>query len=417
MSKLDRGLPEWASYLLKALFVMIFPLHFSFSDPLQILVLPSTGLLFPSQYYGAMPELVVDNSYAIYMLSSVLRNFIVGIIIASPGIYFNYKLARTSLNKSSWIRGIGLSAAIYFLTFGVMLFLTQFMYSPFPEYYQDTLWDLSNKLGYYPTLVMGVFIILPLVLRQAVIISVPSDLHDYSVRDIESTPKFNLSREKILSAILWLTICFAPYVFQLDYGWYNRGYMWTSFLIDYRFGENWYYYIDTMSLVFDGNFALFFNIPFFAILFAFNFAFVRDVYRYLRKTITRSRLVGMAVFSGLFPFIAMLGMGGIASLIAGMYMLYLPIPLPILQIVGFLLVRYHRPQIVQSERVWKGERTRMWWETDEKRREEPAPVVNTTPEKPKRHREEVITVPIRYRFLSRIRNLKSRNQSQHEEVF
>ncbi|MCK5264501.1 MAG: hypothetical protein KAR03_02750, partial [Candidatus Thorarchaeota archaeon] len=79
----------------------------------------------------------------------------------------------------------------------------------------------------------------------------------------------------------------------------------------------------------------------------------------------------------------------------------------IIQFVGLLMVRYHRPEIDQSERVWKADRDTMWWETEKVRREVQIPT-QSTPEKPIRHREETITIPVGYLFLSRIRSLRSR---------
>jgi len=404
--KLQRGLPEWLSYLLKALFVMIFPLSFYFTDPLHLLLLPANGLLFPTNLY--FPETLFDFSFILSMLSSIFRNFLIGLIIALPGIYYNYKLARAPLNQSFWKRGIGLAAAIYFITLGITLFLSMTIFSPFSPLLDD-LYYLYSKILYYPSLVMAVFIMLPLFLRQATIISVPSDLHDYSMRDIESTPKFNISREKMLSAIFWLVICFAPYAIEYDiYSWYGS-YMATSFLMDYRIGSSVYYITDTISLSFQGQIAMLPNMPFFALLFAFNFAFVRDVYRYLRKTITRNRLIAMAILSCLFPLLISFGLSGL--FIFGLYVVLIPIPLPIIQFVGLLMIRYHQPQIVQSERVWRGDRAEMWWETEKRKRTEPI-VYQATPEKPVRHREEVITVPLIDLFLSRIRKLKWRNNSE-----
>lgn len=400
MSKLVRGLPEWANYLLKVLFVMIFPLFIYASDISQILFLPSSGFIFTS--IQNFPAYLVD-FFVIQVLNTILRNFIIGIIIAFPGIYFNYKLTRTPLHKSSWKRGIGLSTAIYFITLTMVMFLSQFMFSPILGW-NDSYWELYNKIIYYPSLVLGVFIILPLVLRQAIIISVPSALHHYSMREIESSPKFNLSREKMLSAIFWLFICFAPYTFQYDrYSWYG-GYMYTSFLMDYRLYQNWYEFTNTISVTLLGQMAMFPNIPFVALLFALNFMFVRDVYRYLRRTISKQRLIGMAILSCLFPLILTMGPGGFY--IYG-YMPFLPIPIPIIQFVGLLIVRYHRPEIDQSERVWKADRDTMWWETERVRREVQIQT-QSTPEKPIRHREETITIPVGYLFLSRVRSLRSR---------
>lgn len=399
---LDRSLPEWVSYLLKVIFVMIFPLTVTASNFLQIFLLPSNGLLFPLiQYY---PELLVDFSFVLIILSGILLNFILGIIIAIPGIYYSYKLAREPLHKSCWLSGIGYSAVIYFFTLGMVMSLSLLMYSPTSGF--SDLWEVYMRVLYYPSLVFGVFIILPLVLRQAVIITVPPDFHHYSMRDIEAIPEFNVSREKLLSTIFWLFICFTPYSIQYNpYNWYGV-YLFPSLLMDYRIGLNWYGYSDTFYMYFSGQMALFPYIPFTALLFTFNFAFVGDVYRYLRKTITWNRLMAMAIFSCLFPFFLSIGLGGMY--LFGWYVM-LPIPIPIIQIAGLLIVRYHRPDTSQNDRIWRGERSTIWWGS--KKREETIQV-QATPEKPFRHRDETINVPLRYRILSKIRLLKSRVLSE-----
>jgi len=387
---------------------MIFPLSFIITNPLYILILPVNGLLFPTNLY--FPETLFDFSFIFSMMSNIFRNFIVGIIIAFPGIYFNYSLARTPLNKSFWKRGIACAAAIYFITLGITLFLSMTVFSPYSPLLDD-LYYLYSKILYYPSLVMAVFIVLPLFLRQATIISVPPDLHDYSMRDIESTPKFNVSREKMLSAIFWLVICFAPYAIEYDiYSWYGS-YMATSFLMDYSMGSSVYYITDIVSLSFQGQIAMLPNMPFLALQFAFNFAFVRDIYRYLRKTITQHRLIAMATLGCLFPLLFAIGTSGL--FVFRSYTVLLPIPIPIIQIVGLLMVRYHHPHIIQSDRVWRGDSSAMWWETERRKREEPI-VHQTAPEKPIRHGEEVITVPLIDLFLSRIRKLKWSNNSESE---
>ncbi|GAG79155.1 unnamed protein product [marine sediment metagenome] len=61
----------------------------------------------------------------------------------------------------------------------------------------------------------------------------------------------------------------------------------------------------------------------------------------------------------------------------------------------------------QVDRIWKDDRSKMWWEKDdrEQQREEH---VESTPERPHRHREEIIVIPVTYLFISRIRQLSRR---------
>ncbi|MHA1864361.1 MAG: hypothetical protein ACTSWA_11380 [Candidatus Thorarchaeota archaeon] len=214
MSKLGGGLPEWANLLLKVLLIMIFPMNVMVSDFLQLINLPTSGLLFTPLDYN--PLFLTNITQLGLLLGTVLRNFILGILVAFPGMYYNYKLSRVSVNKSYWKRGIGVAIAIFFLTLGIMILLSVFMFSPFGNFYV-----IYTRILLYPTLVIGVFIILPLVLRQSVIIRSPSYLHHFSMRELESNPKFKISREKMLSTIFWIFLCFAPFVILINiWGWY-----------------------------------------------------------------------------------------------------------------------------------------------------------------------------------------------------
>jgi len=354
---------------------------------LQLIILPTSGLLFtPLEGYFVFAS---DFSILIVLLSTVLRNFFVGILIAFPGIYYSYKLSRVPVNKSYWKQAVGTAIVIYLLVLGLFYYLTMSMY--FPEFYWNySLWMFLQRIGQYTTLVIGVFIILPLVQRQAVIIGSPSELHNYSMSEIESYPKLNLSREKMLSAIFWLILCFGPILFQRSSWLYGgSGTMYSSLLSTYVLG---FFTMNDFSIM-----------PINAVMSVFHFAFVRDTYRYLRKTITRQRLLSMAVFSSIFPLFLSTGM---YMPLLGFYFL-IPLPIPLLQVVGFILVKYHRPIVDHGERIWKDDRSRMWWEKDD-REQLKEEYVESTPEKPHRHREEIITVPVTYLFISRIRQLNRR---------
>ena len=400
MSKTIGGLPEWANLLLKVLFVMIFPLSVYGTNLLQLIILPTSGLLFtPLESYSVWAS---DFSTLILILSTVLRNFVVGILIAFPGIYYSYKLSRVPVNRSYWKQGLGTAIAIYFLVLSLLFYFTMYMYSP--EFYWDSsFWILLQRIGQYTTLVMGVFIILPLVQRQAVIIGSPSELHCYSMSEIESYPKLNLSREKMLSAIFWLVLCFGPLMFQQSLFYYGGGNTFSGLLITYELSADVYRIPGSLLLSFifiTNDFSI---IPLSAVIGAFHFAFVRDTYRYLRKTITRKRLVSMAIFSSIFPLI--ISTGTYIPMLG--YYFLIPIPFPLLQIVGFILVKYHRPIVDYVDRIWKDDRSKMWWEEDD-REQQKEEHVGSTPERPHRHREEIIVVPVTYRFVSRIRQLSRR---------
>ncbi|MHA1614575.1 MAG: hypothetical protein ACTSYJ_06990 [Candidatus Thorarchaeota archaeon] len=399
MSKQKRGLPEWANQLLKVLFVMIFPLSVNGTNLLQLIILPTSGLLFtPVEGYLVFAS---DFSSLILILSTVLRNFSVGILIAFPGIYYSYKLSRIPVNKSYWKQAVGTAIVTYLLVLGLFYYLTMSMY--FPEFYWNySLWMFLQRIGQYTTLVIGVFIILPLVQRQAVIIGSPSELHNYSMSEIESYPKLNLSREKMLSAIFWLILCFGPMIFvQTSVFWGRGGTSYSSLLFTYVISLNVNLHTDSLLFTFIMNdFSI---LPISAVIGAFHFAFVRDTYRYIRKTITRQRLLSMAVFSSIFPLFLSTGM---YMPLLGFYFL-IPLPIPLLQVVGFILVKYHRPIVYHVEHIWKDDKSRMWWEEDD-REQLKEEYVESTPEKPHRHREEIITVPVTYLFISRIRQLNRR---------
>lgn len=396
MSTTVRRLPEWANLLLKALFAMIFPLSFGGSNLLQLLLLPTSGLLFsPVQSYSIW---LTDYTLLGAILNTVLRNFFVGIFVAFPGIYYTYKISRAPVNKSYWKYGLGAAIAIFFLTMGLMMYISMYFLSPLFAYWDESLWQFYYRLMQYPTIVMGVFIILPLVQRHAVIIGSPSALHDYSMREIESNSKLNLSREKMLSAIFWIFLCFAPFLAQINpYNWYG-GYIYSGFLMNYQLGSDWLSYMDTLLINFRVSTTDFASLMIYVLMGACNFAFVRDTYRYLRKTITRQRLFYMAILSFFFPSIIAIGLN--STLI--FYFYYIPIPIPLLQFAGILMVRYHRPIADQVDRVWTDEKPKMWWGKDDKEE-----YIGSTPEKPYRHRDEIITVPVSYLFLSKIRQLKS----------
>ena len=338
--KQERRLPKWANLLLKVLLIMIFPLTYNSNNLLELLNFPATGLLFTpvSNYF------VRELSYFFVstFLGTYLRNFVLGILVAFPGMYYNYKLAHVPLNRSYWKRGIGTIVAIYGLSLGLNLVLP-WSQAITPGYYDYNLWRLLEKLMKYGTLVIGVFIILPLIQRQAVIIASPAAFHDYTLRQNETNPRLSITREKILGALFWFFLCFSPiFVSILQYGGSVSA---SGLLMSYSIGAYNYPYIDTYNLYVSFNVLNVSLIPLVALIAAFHFVFVRDVYRYIRKTITRQRLISIALFSIISPNIIAM------AFTSPMYWIqvFLSIPIPILQVAGFLIIRFHRPHADQQE--------------------------------------------------------------------
>ena len=397
--KKDGAFQDSISLFLKFILLLIFPLQIYGLTINNTFILPTTGLLFsPIQ---SNPS-VFQAEYTVLDSTGLLRNFLVGLLVALPGIFFTYKIARAPVNKSYWKRGLGAGAGLYGLVFALMMFLSLQMAIP-SGYFDWALYEFMSKVRFYATLVFAVFILLPLVQRQAVIIGSPTHLHDYSMKDLESSPKLSLTREKILSNILWLSLCFGPYAIGGNPN-YWTGLPLSSLMMSYYTGGmrgiefDIFYYQASVQVA---DFTFF---PFVAIPCIFQFMFVRDIYRYLRKSITRQRLVGMAVLSAFSPLFLS------TSLIPIIFYYYVMalVPIPVLQVVGFLAVKFHRPLADQVDRVWEDDEKVMWWESPRKKRE---PAVITTPEKPNRHHdEEVITIPMNYLLISRLRQLNRRGK-------
>ncbi len=408
MSDIDRGLPEWANYLLKCLLIMIFPLEFYINELSQIFLIPTSGLLFTSSsntlFVGAI-------TYGIPSILSIgLRNFVIGIILAAPGIYFNYKFERVAVTRSSWKRATGFAAIIFLFTLAIATAMMPILYLPY-DYIPSDWYTLYYKLNSFPTLVIAAFILYPLVKRQAVIIATPSDFHDLSLRQLESAPTLNLGREKMLAAILWFVLGFAPITIQINSYSYYGGTYFTGLLFGGTIGENWISEVNTFVYSFYGSVTYTSSLIMAGFLFILNFVFVRDIYRYVKGKISRTRFAGITLLSCFsVPLMTLAISFPVMILFPGSVLAYFPLPFPILQVTGLLIARFHHPHLDQEEKVWRGDSSRMWWEPE--RVVQPIQPIATTPERPLRHRSETIRVPISYRLLSRFRQLFLRLQSR-----
>ncbi len=391
----SRGSSNRISHILKALLVLIFPLRFSGENLLDLLLFGSTGFLYTPVY--TYPEIMNQYTWIMYSGSIMLRNFMIGMLIIFPGILFSHKLSNAPLENNYWKRGVGTAAGIYFLSIVLMIMFSLTLFNPYSSSYDLGYYQLLDNLRFFPTLVIGIFIVLPMVQRQGVIIGSPKYFHHYSMADLESNPKLSLNRERIISVILWIFLCFGPFAIGINYYYSIPA---ISPLMSYIYSIDSGIYASRYTLT--GNFIDFSFFPFIASFCAFQFIFVRDVYRYIRKEITRQRLVSMAVFSIFAPQLLM----SLIGFPMGFYYSQL-FPLPLLQAIGFIVIRYHQPKDHQIERIWEDVPQKLWWE---KSVEHPIPIV-TTPERPIRHRdEELLTIPLPYLVLSKLRSLNHRRK-------
>jgi hypothetical protein len=285
------------------------------------------------------------------------------------------------------------------------------LYLPIEYIYGDW-YTFYYKINAFPTLVIGIFILYPLVKRQAAIISTPPTFHELTLKQVEKIPKLNLSREKMLSAILWFVLTFVPLSMEINlFSIYGGGLNFTGLLFSWTYGMNWIYAFDVYALSLYGQVASVSNLLPFALICSLDFFFVRDIYRYLRRMVSRTRFIAVTVLSAFsMPLMALLMIVPVWIIFPTAFLAYLPLPLPILQSIGLIVAKYHNPHIEQEERVWWDDRSRMWWEPER----QPIPIqpIKSTPERPMRHRSDSIRVPISYRIISMFRRLFLRLQSR-----
>lgn len=356
----------------------------------------SSSFLFTSLGYS--PYVHIEQYSIFRTLGILFRNIILGLIITFPGFIYNYKIVQIPLKKSYWKMGFGVCIALVANTVGVVYFILPIFISRIhlhiSEYY-----SVSMQLAIFPVLVMAAFIILPLIQRQAVSIASPFEIHDQNMREIMLLSELKIKREMRVAIILWVVICFVPSFVGLAY------YIWRAYYfvgLFYIFTLNTDVYFDFIAVSIYGAIANLADIQITALSSVGNFYFVREIYRYLRKEVTRKRLMLVGLMATLYPLI-------IRMVFPSMFYYYynVVIPLPFVFLAGLLVVKLHRPIIGLTDRIWREDEPRYWWDEEKKKEEEG---VSTTPGTPYRYREDIVKVPLYYIIISRIKNLRKRNK-------
>lgn len=401
----NRNFRQYLGMLLKFLLIMLIPLTINFSSSAGTLATISSSLLLTSIFNsgGIFLEQYVASSIPMILI----RNLVIGLIVTLPGFVYNYKLERIPLNKSYWKMGLSICYAIFLETVAVVIFIVPLFTSSLSYYYNNDYYLFTNALSIYPVLVMAAFIILPLIERLGVSIACPPDSHQESMQEIIQIPEFKTKRERRLARLLWIILCFSPFIFRISY-YYGSSFSFASLL----FVINIYSYDITylasnigvaLNLIIQGGITGFGAIEALALYSAGNFYFIREIYRYLRKEVTSHRLWLVGVLATLFPVL-------VSASPFYFYSFYYPgaiIPIPSIFIFGVIIAKLHRPLTDQHDKIWSDDEHDSWWEKKEKSGEQEEETY-TTPETPYRNSEELVHVPLRYLIISKLKKLTNR---------
>ena len=386
---------------LKFLIIMLVPLTFNLYGSTGLLQSLASSFLLTSLFYsgGVFAGQITMNS-----VSALLsRNLLLGLIVTFPGIVYNYKLHNIPLNKSYWKMGFAVCFAIVLDTVAVAGFLVPLLTGGY-NYWNTDYYLLSNALSIYPVLVMGAFIILPLIERLGVAIASPLDIHDQSMQELMQEPELKIKRERRLARFLWVALCFSPIVFQFSVM-YGNSFNLSGLLFGFSF--SFYSGYLEQYFFFYGGITSLATIETMALYSAGNFYFVREIYRYLRKQVTKHRLWLVGVLATLLPILIP---RFTYYYIYEIYYSIAIIPIPLVFLLGLMIAKLHRPNMERVDRVWTDEQHEYWWDKksgfsgkDEE--------VFSTPETPYRNSEDLVKVPIHYRIISKLKKLTNRNDS------
>lgn len=402
MSNLVRGFKEPINLFLRALLIMLIPMSGSINlDDVTSMFPPyTTCFLYTPQYNSYFEVLFDDLSFYLTNLTIFGRNFILGILLSFPAMVFAYKVAKKSVNQRMWPRGL-LAAGIT-LVLPIILYILLFteMWWVSPIYY------LMERLFVLPSLIIPVFIGLPLIKRFVVRTSSPQEMHGLTMRDIESYPFLQLSRNKIFATILWIGVFFTPIFVTINSYWYYEVWM-TS--ISYSYNIGFYGPLLRESLLASFVYISSLTIEAFAIFAALSFLrfrFINDIFRCLDGMIEKRQVLRIGLLGDILPTILFSLINTIIIFItSGIFVMNsdLQIPLPFLTILGFVFMNRYRPAIKETYKVWDDDIHLMWWE-DEPIRIPKADVMQVAP-------EDWITVPVDYILTSQVRKLRNKKKT------
>jgi hypothetical protein len=312
--------------------------------------------------------------------------------ILLPGVWFAWSLPRRPLKNKVWksaVASIGLTVIMDFLVVSVM---SSFMHGA--ELFWENYWNVY-VLETILTPSIAVLILLPLLMREMRILSVPRDLRLSNARRIDDLPSDNLGRNRVLTVLLWMSFVLMPLILGLSIDLSSGLLSSLSEGIFYAF--EFVYYTSTMPPTY--SYSVFGMVALASsqfllllLLSSVRLVFLRNVFGHLRGTVTRKRLLRIGVVGELLPA-AVVALPTFLGGFIGFFQT--PVPFPAALLVGFLFIRYFRvSDEIEAFKMKGGEIVS-------------GPVDIEVPEMP-----DTIKVPVIYVLKSKISSLVRRRQDQ-----
>jgi len=336
--------------------------YFHYTNIITVILNPSQAYFYPDYPYEIA-------NYRILLLGSI-------VLITAPLIYFEYRMR----NKPPDFSAIS-SATVLFL---VSIFLFKCL-----VYFQD----FFNIYGWisYPverayTWSIYVFLVFPILLRETKLL----EKHMNTWNSEIATSRFRRSKYTILGYIIGIIVAIGPYNLRTFGDYYYS----EAILVSHSIGLAQVYQYTNLGSTFEQSIDFFthtylldFNLE---ITLFVSISFVILLLRYFKGSAKRRAVILTGIFDASIPFIA--------SVIFPTYMSSFPIPF--LLLAGLVIMR-RIPVVKAKEYIWDEIPARYWYETPRKTGEEELVFVK---------------VPIRYVFMSRLRNLGSKASTSSTEI-
>jgi hypothetical protein len=382
---------------------MCIPLQIQIVSGNDLISLLLAGMLFTPETSGYPYGYLMPAIGQPFGVSTILFNLGIGLFLAFPAIAFNYRLVKSPMNKPFRNLAIGTLVISSFIIFMAMIMVMPLFSS---MYFYNYL--LMQNIQTFPTMVIGAFLILPMIQRQAVFIATPEVMHSHPIRAVERDSELRVGREKILATFLWMGLFFLPFFMTSTNDYYYSSSVVLSFAYQFNFGYYDTFIVESGFPALIGYAVPFFSLIPFGVLSGLQFVYIRDIYRYLKHEIKFQRIVFMGILAAIFPVI---GFFMLAALISPWSIAMTTIiPIPCLLILGLVIAKLHRSVLPSAGRVWEDVDARMWFE-----QKVIAQPVKTVPEKPYRPAEETIKVPLAYMVVSQIRKKRHNGRSQEQD--
>jgi hypothetical protein len=361
-------------FLVKMLVVLIFPLHMVIDPP----------------YIQWMSLLLVVQSNQIPFFTSIPA-LLIGLIVMLPCIYFERLLNTSSISRT--VRKQVAAACALSCGTALAVQLTRIVDLPpniLLSVFSSAPYAQAATL-YAPILGISFFVVLPLILRESAYRFVSADHRQLRYQVINSLLQKRFKREKVLSTLFWFCLLFCPFLSGLGTTWYSFQFSSLSIFYIMQFPA---YSLFAQVIPAMGSLALtstdFISLPITVLLSSVRFVFVRDLFRFQRHIINRSRVASTGILGEILPSaiitLLTLSRDPFASAIL------LILPTPILPFAGFALIKFSRTTPLKDE-LWPDYESKMWYEQGQE------PHATRSP-------EESIKVPLTYLLISKVRKLR-----------